>query len=256
MQKYSQAAQILQQMGEKCKEKHQLSDQLTTIQAKEAKSKTITRTNNRAAQRLDSGSHVDPKVVVAKDKECHNYSGSTNTKDSEDMVDGSENCVPSTNTEPKDSEVSNGSLVGHVSSYPESNEEMMNQILIAWKNQNAACPMMLKKIIPSKATLDSDERKIMQFNEQPDHTTYTSLLTIDQANTSQPLKESQGIQLLPTLNHMLSILHRNKLNWFALVKELNVLATECSPESTDQLLTDFAHFLLSNDATVKEKKLI
>ena len=39
---------------------------------------------------LDAGSRVDPKVVVAEDKECHNYSGSTNTKDSEDMVDGSD----------------------------------------------------------------------------------------------------------------------------------------------------------------------
>ena len=37
---------------------------------------------------------------------------------------GTENCVPSTNTDPKDSEVSNGSLVGLVSSYPEGNEEM------------------------------------------------------------------------------------------------------------------------------------
>lgn len=103
---------------------------------------------------------------------------------------------------------------------------------------------------------DSDERKIMEFNEQPDHTAHTSLLTVDQANTSQPLKESQGIQLLPTLNHMLSILRRNKLNWFALVEELNVLARERSPESIDQLLTDFALFLSSSDATVEEKKLI
>ena len=55
---------------------------------------------------------------------------------------------------------------------------------------------------------------------------------------------------------MLSILCRNKLNWFALVEELNVLARECSPESIDQLLTDFAIFLSSSDATVEEKKLI
>ena len=40
MQKYSQAAQVLQQMGEKRKEKRQLSNQITTIQAKEAKSKS------------------------------------------------------------------------------------------------------------------------------------------------------------------------------------------------------------------------
>lgn len=44
MQKYSQAAQVLQQMGEKRKEKRQLSNHttinLTTIQAKEAKSKS------------------------------------------------------------------------------------------------------------------------------------------------------------------------------------------------------------------------
>ena len=140
MQKYSQAAQVLQQMGEKRKEKRQLSNQLTTIQAKEAKSKsyhknkkisctksksvsdarsdsqkvlrlffaksgnTGSRNINACGLNLVSNSRVDPKVVVVEDTECHGSSGSSNFEDSEDVVFGSESCAPSTSIGLKDSE--------------------------------------------------------------------------------------------------------------------------------------------------------
>lgn len=203
MQKYSQAAQILQQMGEKRKEKRQLSDQLTTIRAKEAKSKSyhknkqssctksksvsdVKSDNQRSVEaffaksgniesrntdacvfELDSGSRVDPKVVVAEDKECHNYSGSTNTKDSEDMVDGSENCVPSTNTDPKDSEVSSGSLVGLVSSYPEGNEEMARNPDVSDQNNvksSTSPPPSPKSAITTFNKSDAEEDSAFEEN--------------------------------------------------------------------------------------------
>jgi hypothetical protein len=45
MQRYSQAALVLQQISDKRKEKRQLSDQLATFQAKEARSKAIRKAN-------------------------------------------------------------------------------------------------------------------------------------------------------------------------------------------------------------------
>ena len=140
MQKYSQAAQVLQQMGEKRKEKRQLSNQLTTIQAKEAKSKsyyknkqsnctksksvndtrsdgqksveaffaksgsTESRNIDACVPKQGSGTCVDPKVVILEDTECHGYSGSSNSEDGQGVVLGSKSCAPSKSTDLKDSE--------------------------------------------------------------------------------------------------------------------------------------------------------
>ncbi|CAB4001247.1 nuclear localization sequence-binding -like [Paramuricea clavata] len=203
MQKYPQAAQILQQMGEKRKEKRQLSDQLTTIRAKEAKSKSyhknkqssctkskcvsdVKSDNQRSVEaffaksrniesrntdacvfELDLGSRIDPKVVVAENKECHNYSGSEptfSTKDSEDMVDGSENCVPSTDTDPKDSEVSNVSLVGLVSSYLEGNEEMARNPGISDQNNVKSSTPSPKSAIITFNKSDAEEDSAFEEN--------------------------------------------------------------------------------------------
>ena len=104
VQKYSQATQVLQQMGEKQKEKRQLSNQLTTIQAKEVKSKSyyknkqsnctksksvsdtrsdgqksveafFAKSGSTESRNLDacvpkqgSGTRVDPKVVILEDR--------------------------------------------------------------------------------------------------------------------------------------------------------------------------------------------
>ena len=89
-----------------------------------------------------------------------------------------------------------------------------------------------------------------------DHTAHNSLLIGNPANTSQPLKETQSVKFLPTLHDMLSILWKNKLNWLAFVKVLNLLARECSSEPVNQLLTDFALFLSNSDVTIEEKRLI
>ena len=58
---------------------------------------------------------------------------------------------------------------------------------------------------------DSNKRK-MEFNKTSDHTAHATLLIADQDNTSQSPKETQSVQFLPTLDHLLSLLHRNKLN--------------------------------------------
>ena len=131
---------------------------------------------------------------------------------------------------------------------------IQKQILIAWKNENVF-QVTMKKITVSKATLTVTKKN--EFNKTSDHTAHASMLIADQDNTSQSPKETQSVQFLPTLDHFLWILRRNKLNWLAFVEELNILlAKEYSSESVIQLLTDFALFLSNSDLTVEEKKLI